>query len=128
MRNSRTSGDSRRRGRQLRKFYNYCNILNGRVKSDLDRSPKEAPQGRPDFAGHRNRGREEKPGREGGHPPSDDAIGGNQQLHVVGATTIECFGREPGGPIVRFELSGPNGETISFPIRCGLFAAGGDHD
>jgi hypothetical protein len=46
----------------------------------------------------------------------------------VGPSTIECFGREPGGPIVRFELSGPNGETISFPIRCGLFAAGGDHE
>jgi hypothetical protein len=102
--------------------------LNKRVKSDLDRSPKEAPQGRPSLAGHTNRGSEEEPRRKGGHPPADDAIGGNQQLHVVGPSTIESFGREPGGPIVRFELAGPNGETISFPIRCGLFAAGGDHD
>lgn len=101
MNHSRTSGDSRRRGKRLLKFHSYFNMLSRGVKSDLSRSAA---------------------------PPPGNASNGDQQLSVVGPTTIECFGREPRGPVVRFELSGPNGERISFPIRCGLFAAGGDHE
>jgi len=124
---SRTSGDSRKRGERLRKFYSYFNILRGRVKSDPNRSAEESVQGHTDGAKHADRANGEQPARAGGHPVGDDAVT-DQELSVVGPTTIECFGREPRGPIARFELSGPNGEKISFPIRCGLYAAGGDHE
>lgn len=113
MNHSRTSGDSRRRGKRPRKFYSYCNNLARFVNSGLGRAEKAA----------RTRDLEHL-----ADEVDQGATAGGQKLSVIGPSTIECFGRERGGPIVRFELSGPDGERISFPIRCGLYAAGGEHE
>ena len=126
MNHSRTSGDSRSRGKRLRKVYSYLHILRGRVKSDLNRSSGKSAQRRSDAVVRADSANGEQPARAGVHPGGDEVVTA-KKLSVVGPTTIECFAREPRGPIARFELSGPNGEMISFPIRCGLFAAGGDH-
>ena len=113
MNHSRTSGDSRKRGKRRLKFHSYFNYLAGFVNSGLSRTGKglsaRDPECRADDA-------------------AQEAAAETEKLGVVGPSTIECFGREPGGPIVRFELSGPDGERVSFPIRCGLYAAGGDND
>jgi len=111
MNHSRTSGDSRRWGKRFLRIYSYFNRPGGFVNGRSNHPPRA-----------RGAGVEQ--------PTTGNAIRhpGEEKLSILGPTTIECFGREPGGPIVRFELNGPHGERISFPIRCGLYSAGGDHE
>lgn len=112
MSNSRTSGDSRRRAKHTR-IYSYLNYFYQCVNTGLKRRFKvENTQAEETLAAEK--------------PTAASEPTGIERLSAVGPTTIECFGREPGGPIVLFELNGPNGERISFPIRCGLYAAGGE--
>jgi hypothetical protein len=47
-----------------------------------------------------------------------------QELAASGPSAIESFGPEPGGPLVRVEMSGPDRKPFTFSLRCGLFAAG----
>lgn len=51
-----------------------------------------------------------------------------QELASAGPSAIESIGPEPFGPVVTVEVVGPDGERLTFNIRCGLFAAGGDHE
>jgi hypothetical protein len=51
-----------------------------------------------------------------------------QELASAGPSAIESFGPEPGGPMVRVEMSGPDGQPFTFMLRCGLFAAGGERE
>jgi hypothetical protein len=51
-----------------------------------------------------------------------------QELASAGPSAIESFGPEPGGPMVRVEVSGPDGQPFTFMLRCGLFAAGGERE
>ena len=51
-----------------------------------------------------------------------------QELASSGPSAIESFGPEPGGPIAWAEVTGPSGEVFTFTLRCGVFAAGGEHE
>lgn len=49
-----------------------------------------------------------------------------QELASVGPTAVESFGREPGGPLVRVEVVRYGEPTLTFLLRCGLAATGGE--
>jgi hypothetical protein len=50
-----------------------------------------------------------------------------QELASARPSPLESFGSEPSDPMVRVEIVGPEGKTFSFGLRCGVFAAGGEH-
>jgi hypothetical protein len=49
-----------------------------------------------------------------------------QELAAAGPSAIESFGPEPGGPIVRVDISGYAAKSCTFRLRCGLVVAGGE--
>lgn len=49
-----------------------------------------------------------------------------RELEAAGPSAIESFGPEPGGPIVRVDISSYAAESCTFRVRCGLVVAGGE--
>ena len=47
-----------------------------------------------------------------------------QELAAAGPSAIESFGPEPGGPIVRVDISAYAAKGCTFRLRCGLVAGG----
>lgn len=50
-----------------------------------------------------------------------------QELAAAGPSAIESFAPEPSGPTVWVTISSHTVEPLKFALRCGLFAAGGEH-
>jgi hypothetical protein len=51
-----------------------------------------------------------------------------QELAVAGPSAIESLGPEPGGPKVWVEIAAHAAQPFRFALRCGVFAAGGEHE
>lgn len=51
-----------------------------------------------------------------------------QELASAGPAAIESFGPEPNGQVVLVDIARPGLPTLTFNLRCGVYAAGGDHD
>ena len=49
-----------------------------------------------------------------------------QELASAGPSAIDSFGPERGCPLVRVEIAHHSSPTLSFLLRCGLVAAGGE--
>lgn len=49
-----------------------------------------------------------------------------QELAAAGPSTIESFGPEPHGPLVRVKIERYGFPPLTFKLRCGLVAAGGE--
>jgi hypothetical protein len=49
-----------------------------------------------------------------------------QELASAGPSAIESFGPEPGGSIVRVDISSYAAQSCTFRLRCGLVVAGGE--
>jgi hypothetical protein len=130
MKDSRTSGDSRRRGKPSVERYSYCKQLTILVKSDLNRS-NGSTEALPETAAG-DGGLKEKAAPFGSSNPVDPVdelqAADLSNMAAAGSSAIESFGPEPGGPPVRVEMSGPDRKPFTFLLRCGLFAAGGDRE
>jgi hypothetical protein len=128
MKDSRTSGDSRRRGKPAVERCSYCNQLTILVKSELNRS-NESTEPLPETAAG-DGGLEEKAAPLGSSNPVDPVdelqAADLSSMAAAGPSAIESFGPEPGDPPVRVEMSGPDGKPFTFMLHCGLFAAGGE--
>jgi len=48
-----------------------------------------------------------------------------QELAIAGASAVESFGPEPGGPLVRVDIARHGSPTLTFTLRCGLVVRGG---
>jgi hypothetical protein len=48
-----------------------------------------------------------------------------QELATAGASAVESFGPEPGGPLVRVDIARHGSPTLTFTLRCGLVVRGG---
>jgi hypothetical protein len=130
MKDSRTSGDSRRRGKPLVERCSYCNQLTILVNSDLNRSNESTELPPATAAG--DCGLKEKAAALGSSNPADPVdelqAADLSSMAAAGPSAIESFGPEAGDPPVRVEMSGPDGKPFTFMLRCGLFAAGGDRE
>lgn len=49
-----------------------------------------------------------------------------QELAAAGPSAIESFGPEPNGSLVRVEIDRHGFPPLTFKLRCGLVAAGGE--
>lgn len=130
MKDSRTSGDSRRRGKPSVERCSYCNQLTILVNSDLNRSNRGAELVPPPETAAGDCGLKEKAAPLGSSNPVDPVdelqAADLSSMAAAGPSAIESFGPEPGDPPVRVEMSGPDGKPFTFMLRCGLFAAGGE--
>jgi hypothetical protein len=130
VKDSRTSGDSRRRGKPSVERCSYCNQLTILVNSDLNRSNRGAEVVPPPETAAGDCGLDEKAAPLGSSNPADPVdelqAADLSSMAAAGPSAIESYGREPHGPLVRFEITGPDGVRVSFPIRCGLVATGGE--
>jgi hypothetical protein len=130
MKDSRTSGDSRRRGKLSVERCSYCKQPTILVKSDLNRSNEGAEPPPPLETAGGDGGFEEKAALVSSNNPADLVAEAQpadlSSMAAAGPSAIESYGREPHGPLVRFEITGPDGVRVSFPIRCGLVATGGE--